>query len=160
MNSAPEQLIDLLVRHNTPYRLITHIPEGRTDLISEIRGNKLQEAAKALVVVAKKRDGKRDYFLAVVPGDCRISFDAISRFAQCPQVRMAPVEKAAELTGCVMGAVPPFSFHPELTLIVDRRLLDNEFLFFNAGRLDQSICMSAADYLEAAKPAVLEISTQ
>ncbi len=66
--SENEKLIDLLNQANSKYELLNHEPEGRTDLISEIRGNRLSEAAKAMVLMAKGRDGTRSYYLAIVAG--------------------------------------------------------------------------------------------
>ena len=51
----------------------------------------------------------------------------------------ASPETAQELTGCVMGSVPPFALNPDLAIVVEEDLLANETLFFNAGRLDRSM---------------------
>jgi Ala-tRNA(Pro) deacylase len=46
----------------------------------------------------------------------------------------------------------PFSFHPELELIVDPTVHDNQELYFNAARLDRSIVLQTSDYLALAQP--------
>jgi Ala-tRNA(Pro) deacylase len=70
----------------------------------------------------------------------------------------APAEKARQLTGCEMGAVPPFAFDPDLTLVLDPALLEHEELVFNAGRLDRSIFIQKDDYLKIAKPVLARLS--
>ncbi len=40
------QLVALLDRHGAQYRLIGHTPEGRTEIVSPMRGNALSQAAK------------------------------------------------------------------------------------------------------------------
>ena len=65
---------------------------------------------------------------------------------------MSPKE-IGELTGCVLGAIPPFSFHAELQLVADPELFARySEIAFNAGRLDASIVLAADDYLRIARP--------
>ena len=57
------------------------------------------------------------------------------------------------LTACVFGAIPPFSFHPDLRLIADPLLFDRyPEIAFNAGQLDKSIILNTEDYLRIARP--------
>ncbi len=57
-----------------------------------------------------------------------------------------------------MGAVPPFSFDPQLTLMVDINLLAEDQIVFNAGRLDRSVFLRSDDYLRLARPVVESIA--
>ncbi|HHT1687219.1 TPA: YbaK/EbsC family protein, partial [Raoultella ornithinolytica] len=51
------------------------------------------------------------------------------------------------------GAIPPFSFHPDLRLIADPLLFDRyPEIAFNAGQLDKSIILNTEDYLRIARP--------
>lgn len=52
----------------------------------------------------------------------------------------------------------PFSFSPELELIVDPSLLENEDLYFNAARLDRSMVLKANDYVNLVKPRLEHIA--
>jgi Ala-tRNA(Pro) deacylase len=52
----------------------------------------------------------------------------------------------------VTGTVLPFSFHPELELLVDPSLLANDELYFNAARLDRSMVLKTSDYAALVKP--------
>jgi Ala-tRNA(Pro) deacylase len=159
-NAMCERLQTLFDEVKARYRLVEHVPEGRTDLASIIRGNPLGQAAKAMVLMASEGKKSRLYILAVVPGDRRIDFNALKVILRSSYVGLAPVEKAKELTGCSMGSVPPFSFNPSLRLVVDRRLIDNEEIVFNAGRLDRSIFLSVEAYLAIARPEVHDISQE
>ncbi|MBS1227785.1 MAG: putative cytoplasmic protein [Proteobacteria bacterium] len=58
-----------------------------------------------------------------------------------------------------MGAVPPFSLWPNVKLVVDPKLLEeNEEIAFNAGRLDTSMLLNSADYRRIAAPLLAIIS--
>ncbi len=47
------QLIAFLDQHGVSYRLIDHEPEGRTEIVSPMRGNALSQAAKCIVLMVK-----------------------------------------------------------------------------------------------------------
>jgi len=51
------RLIAFLNEHDVSFRLIDHPEEGRTELVSLMRGNALSQAAKCIVLMVK--DGKR-----------------------------------------------------------------------------------------------------
>ena len=147
-----ERLVELLTRQGASYRVIEHVPEGRTELIAQIRGNRLEQAIKSMVV--QVRFGKKDnrYYLANVPGDCRIDFEAIRSAFGAESAAFAPRAKAEALAGCVTGSIPPFSFNDELIVLADPGIQQNEEVVFNAGRLDRSIFMKMEDYVRIAKP--------
>jgi Ala-tRNA(Pro) deacylase len=150
-----DRIMALLDQGGAEYRTLDHEPEGRTDRASKIRGHGLRQAAKAMVVAVNTSEGERRRFvLAVVPGDRRVSFDAIARVHQARGASLASTHEAANLTGCTMGAVPPFSFDPQLTVMVDVNLLAEDEIVFNAGRLDRSVFLRSEDYLRLAQPAV------
>ena len=71
---------------------------------------------------------------------------------------IAPREKAEALTGCVIGAIPPFSFNDPLIVLADPLIQENGEVVFNAGRLDRSIFMRSVDYFRIAKPKLLNIA--
>ena len=54
------------------------------------------------------------------------------------------------MAGSVSGTILPFSFNPELELIVDPKLLENNEIFFNAARLDRSMALKTSDYIRLA----------
>ncbi|MFS2221499.1 YbaK/EbsC family protein [Pantoea sp. B65] len=141
-----EKIVTLLNQHQADFRVIEHPPEGRTELISAIRGNLPEQAAKAMVLQVIAGAAPVSYVLAIIPGDSKVNFKAVARLAGGKKSSFAPPEVAQELTQCVMGAVPPFSFASQLTLLVDERMAAAGTLFFNAGELDKSIALGVGDY--------------
>lgn len=152
------KLIALLDEAGARYRVVEHAPEGQTELVSQMRGNLLSQAVKSLVVLVKIGKKESRYYLVNIPGDRRADLNAVKALCAGTHVMFAPAEKARALTGCEMGAVPPFSFDPSLTLVLDPALLEHEELVFNAGRLDRSIFIHKDDYLKIAKPMLAQVS--
>jgi len=149
----------LLDGEGVPYRVVEHIPEGRTELIARIRGNRPQQAIKSMVVQARMGKRQNLYCLANVPGHRRVDLESVRAFLGAVSAAVAAREKAEELTGCVIGAIPPFSFDERLVLLADPLVAENEEVVFNAGRLDRSIFMRSEDYLRIARPQLVSISS-
>jgi len=153
-----ERLRALLDREGATYRVIEHEAEGHTELIAKIRGNRLEQAIKSIVVQVRMNKKENIYCLANVPGDCRVDLDGIKAHFQALSTAIAAREKAEQLTGCVIGSIPPFSFNDQLVCLADPLIRENEEVVFNAGRLDRSIFMKMEDYFRVAKPIEAKIS--
>ncbi|QKJ85012.1 Prolyl-tRNA synthetase [Paramixta manurensis] len=141
-----EKVVALLNEEQADFRVITHPAEGHTEAISAIRGNALHQAAKAMVLQVLAGAEPPRYVLAIVPGDSKVNFKGVAKTVGGKKSSFAPPETAQELTQCVMGAVPPFSFDSRLALLVDERLRAAGTLFFNAGELEKSIALDVNDY--------------
>lgn len=152
------QLITFLDERGISYRLIDHAPEGRTEVVSPLRGNALAQAAKCIVLMVKIGKKVTKYVLAVVPGDARVDLAAVKALMRGTYVAFADCASAERLAGSVAGTILPFSFNPELELIVDPSLLVNEELYFNAARLDRSMALKSSDYVAVAKPRIERIA--
>jgi len=153
-----ERLCDLLSANGAVYRVVEHEPEGHSELIAKIRGNRLEQAIKSMVVQVRLNKKENMYCLANIPADCRVDFDGIKNHFDATSAAMASREKAEALTGCVIGAIPPFSFNDQLVLLADPLIQENEEVVFNAGRLDRSIFMKSVDYFRIAKPQLTNIA--
>lgn len=150
--AAYDRLIALLDEGGARYRLIDHAPEGRTELVSALRGNTLPQAAKCIVVMVKIGKKTKRHVLAVVPGDRRVDLGAVKELLGGTYAGFATPQIAEELAGSVSGTILPFSFHPDLELVVDPDLLAHEEIYFNAARLDRSMALVTADYQTLARP--------
>ncbi|MFB9831735.1 YbaK/EbsC family protein [Actinoallomurus acaciae] len=159
--SAParyDRLVADLDAAGARYRLIDHAPEGRTDLVSALRGHDVAHAAKCLVVMVKIGKKRTRYVLAVVPGDARLDLQAVKALLEGTYATFASRDRAEDLAGSVSGTVLPFSYDPRLELIADPSLLDAPELFFNAARLDRSIALATDDYVRVAAPRIAPIT--
>ena len=155
-----QRLIALLDERGASYRLIDHAPEGRTELVSAMRGNTLAQAAKCIVLLVKVGKKVTRYVLAVVPGDARVDLAAVQALLGATYVAFASSEVAERLAGSVAGTILPFSFTPGLELMADPTLLEHEEIFFNAARLERSMALRTSDYVALARPRVERIAAR
>jgi Ala-tRNA(Pro) deacylase len=153
-----DRIVALLTEAKANFRIIEHEAEGRSERISVIRGNRPDQAAKAMVLDVRGGGGGRRHVLAILPGSRKLDFNAVAALFEARKCGFASPDTAQALTGCVMGAVPPFAFDPALTVVVDEDLLANETLFFNAGRLDRSMELDTRDWLAAVDPRIARIA--
>ena len=155
---AYTQLIEFLDQQGVQYRLIDHAPEGRTEIVSPMRGNALSQAAKCIVLMVKIGKKVTKYVLGVIPGDARVDLAAVRALMGGSYVSFASADIAERLAGSVAGTILPFSFNPELELLVDPSLLESDELYFNAARLDRSMVLKTRDYVTLVKPRLERIA--
>ena len=156
-DDAYARLIALLDGHGARYRALDHAPEGRTELVSALRGHPPSQAAKCMVVMVKVGKKETRWVLAVVPGDTRVDLQAVRALFGGTYASFAPAVTAERLAGSVSGTILPFSFHPELELVVDPAVLDLAEIYFNAARLDRSLALDTRDYRALAAPRLARI---
>lgn len=156
--NAYQRLIALLDTEHARYRLIDHASEGRTELVSAMRGHAPREAAKCIILMLKLGKKLTRFILAVVPGDARVDLEGIKRQHSATFVRFAHMSVAEGLAGCVSGTILPFAFDPKLELVVDPVVATSKTMYFNAGRLDRSVALETKDYLRIANPKIAKIA--
>ncbi|MGN9906866.1 YbaK/EbsC family protein [Phytohabitans sp. LJ34] len=158
MTDTYERFIGFLDEGGARYRFVDHAPEGRTELVSELRGNALAAAAKCLVIMVKLGKKTTRYVLAVVPGDAKVDIAAVRDMLGGTYASFASADRAEALAGSASGTILPVSFHPDLELVVDPALVAHPEIFFNAARLDRSVALDTDDYLRLASPRLAQIA--
>ncbi|WP_261640244.1 YbaK/prolyl-tRNA synthetase associated domain-containing protein [Erwinia mallotivora] len=141
-----EKLTALLDSQQASYTLMAHQPTGKCEEVAAIRGTSVGQGAKALVCHVKG-NGVKQYVLAVLPADRQADLTRVAQAVGALRASLASPAEVERLTGCMFGAIPPFSFHPELKLVVDPTLCErNDEIAFNAGLLEKSMILNARDY--------------
>lgn len=154
------KLLARLAQFELPYREFSHVAEGKTADATRIRGHKLSEAAKSLLVDLSFRRRERKFILAVVCGDEMLDFKRLAASVGARKARLSSSQHVARLTGCEIGAVVPVSFSDEFKVIADHRLFDQKKLVFNSGVLDRSLEIEPRHYFKLASPIVERIGRE
>lgn len=103
----------------------------------------------------------RIYVLAVFPADHKASLANLAAALGGTKASLTSEEECAALTDCVVGSIPPFSFHDRLLLVCDEKLFGRfSEIAFNAGLLDRSIVLDVSDYKRVANPLVINFAEQ
>lgn len=154
-----ERIVALLTEGGARFRVIEHPPEGKSEDVARLRGTQPGQGAKAML--CRNRDGDEPWVLAVLPGDRKLDFKRVAAAAGAKKMTLASVDEVLRETGCVIGAVPPFTFWPRIRLFVDPALVaSNDEIAFNAARLDRSMVLDARDYVRLAKPELVALAAE
>lgn len=176
-----DKIDTLLTQNDAKFKVIDHEPAKTSEAVAKARGTITGQGAKALVCAVKgdnlqisptfKKNSAnqsspsylksyKHYVLAVLCADYKADLEAITREFNGFKTSLASPAEVGELTDCVIGSVPPFSFHDRLELIVDSRLFERfEEIAFNAGLLDRSIVLNVKDYKRIASPRIVNFAT-
>lgn len=150
-----DKLVFLLQSHQASFRVVEHPPEGNSERVAALRQTAVGQGAKAMMCTI---EGSDILVMSVVPGDHRVNLKRVAQHFGHKKAHFMSIDQAQTLTGCVIGAIPPFTFHPQLRLLLDPQLKERySEIAFNAGRLDRSIVLAVDDYLRIAKPELTTI---
>lgn len=156
MHDVFQRLVQLLDSHQARYRVIEHPAEGQSARVAEIRGTEPGQGPRPCCGL---KGGDDAYALVILSGDQKLDMKKVGAALGGKKAQLVAPELARELTGCVIGAIPPLSFDPRILLIVDPQLTSRyEQIAFNAGRLDASMVLSTEDYLRIAQPRLLSVT--
>ncbi|MFQ6041632.1 MAG: aminoacyl-tRNA deacylase [Candidatus Poribacteria bacterium] len=138
--AATRKIIEFLEAERISFEKMEHAPVTTSDAASGVRGSRLAQGAKALVVKADEQ-----YYHLIISAAKRVDNKKLRKILGTRRVRFANGEELVELTGCQPGAVPPFGNLFGLPVFMDDALLSEETVYFNCGSHTVSLRMSRAD---------------
>lgn len=143
-----DALLDLLRGADVAYRHIEHGPTRTSEESAEARGEPLAIGGKTLLL---KMDDRFELF--VLSAARRMVSSRARKAVGARRSRFATEDELFELTGLVPGTVPPFG-EPILPFVlnVDRSVLAQDRIAFNAASPTESIVMATADWMRLAAP--------
>jgi Ala-tRNA(Pro) deacylase len=89
-----EKLVALLSEAQAKFRVIEHEAEGRSEKISVIRGNRPEQAAKAMVLDVRGGGSGRRNVLAILPGNRKLDFAAVAKVFEARKCGFASPQSA------------------------------------------------------------------
>lgn len=141
-----ELITNFLKEKNISFEHLTHEHIHRSAEAAKIRGNSIEQAAKAIILKGKEKKGEYVFFQCVLSGHKKIDFKFLRKEFGYTSVSLADPEDVLKLTGCTIGSVPPFGSLLGLKAYLDEDVLKNEYIFFSAGTHNDSIKMKSIDY--------------
>ncbi len=150
-----EKIQTILKDRGMWFETFEHEPVRTSAEASQVRtGYVLSQGAKALIVRVKKA-GEKKFVMIVVPGSQKFDKNKLKSEFGLSDVRFAMDDEAKKITdGVEFGGVPPLGNLFGLEVYVDRELLSNEKIIFNAGDKSFSVGMKTADWQSIVNPIV------
>lgn len=148
-----EKIKSLLDENKIQYELKEHEEVRTSEEAAQARGEDIKIGAKAMIL---KCDDK--FIMFVLSAALKIDSRRVKEITGAKSVRFATPEEVTSKTGCLPGGVPPFAPIFDLEFYVDRSIMRNESMAFNAGERTKSIKMKRADYTQLIKPRIEDFS--
>lgn len=157
LNPVTQRIIELLDKSNIWYQTFRHKPVRTSQEAADVRpGYNLHQGAKALILKVYYSKTRSEFIMYVLAGDAKIDKSLLKAYLGIKNFRFATPEEVAEFTnGVLPGGIPPFGNLFGLKVYVDKSLLDNEKIVFNAGDRSFSIAMKLKDYIHLVEPTLL-----
>ncbi len=144
---------DVLNKEKIEYELLDHKPVYTSKEAAQVRGTELKQGCKALI--CKAEDG---HIQVVVSGAKELDIEKLQQSTLFKQINLASAEQVKGITGCHIGAVPPFGNLFGLKTYFDKSVIENEIIAFNAGQHTKSIKMKSKDLVRLVNPVLGEFS--
>ena len=149
----PRFLDDSLRKAQIPYTAFSHPPAFSAQKVAALSHVPGRCFAKTVVCVADETP-----ILAVVPATLMVDLDALRVLANAVTLRLADeAELAALYPLCEVGAVSPFTSTREFLIFVDRSLVGEPEMVFNAGTHTDAIRVHWGDFAELTRPIIRPI---
>lgn len=136
------------------FRELTHAPVASARQYQQVVGSRLEQQAKCLFL-RLENDLEITYAIYALPASCRGDLQKAARALAVRNARLASAEELAAVTGCRFGELPPTGKLFGVALLMDPRLLGEEEIYFNAGRLDTSFVVKPHDLAAIESPIML-----
>ena len=144
----PRPLDEFLKKAHVPFTAFQHpaaFSAQREAALSHVPGRCW---AKTVICIADEEP-----VLAVVPAHLLVDLEALRLLAAVTTLRLAREQELIDLCpGCEVGAISPFTIGWNLRVFVDRSLVGEPELVFNAGTHTGAIRMHYGDFAELTRP--------
>ena len=149
--SLPRWIASTLEAEHVPYRVRHHRPCFTAQEVAAVEHVSGHRLAKVVVVMA---DG--ELVFVVVPASQRLDLRAVSKALGTAECRLATEQEMAEhFPDCEVGALPPLPHWDNLTILADKRLVDQDGpIVFQAGTHEDAIELTAGDWRRIAHPMI------
>ena len=153
-----KRITEFLDKNEVEYETFTHDHVHSSQDAAKVRGTKLEEAAKALILQTKSGV----IFQCVVSGHRKLDLKKIKEIMGEKNLSLAHPDVVHDETGCKVGTVPPFAnlFTPPLRMLADQDIFSREHVVFSAGTHHDSIRMKAQDWLSITQAEKLDIGKE
>lgn len=93
------------------------------------------------------RGGSEQFYMLAVAGGGRADWGILRKQLDERKLRMAEFSEVSEVTGYVVGAVPPIALPQHLIMLVDTSVLTYETVVIGSGVLGYALALKATDLL-------------
>ena len=151
MESIPQRIVLYLEAARVPFEKIDHPSAGSAEEYRQTMGTRLEQQAKALFLRVKNKNSK-GFAIAAIQAQKKADLKLLAHLLSALEIRLGTREQLEQTTGCTYGELPPLERIFSVPLMMDKDLLTEENIYFNAGSLTFSIVMRPSDLMRLEEP--------
>jgi Ala-tRNA(Pro) deacylase len=153
--SIPVRLAEFLHKNNAPYEVIQHPVKFTAQELSAVEHVSGKRHAKVVMIAL---DG--EWIMAVLPSNHRVDLELLVRLTGKRAALASESEFDKLFPDCERGSMPPFGNLYGVPTFVDRSLVCDDSIVFEAGTHTQAIRMLYSDFERLAKPTIGDFSAK
>lgn len=142
------EILRMLRQKNVPFQHLTHEPTPTSVESARVRGTKLEEGVKSIILRGKNT--KKNYQFNL-PAHAKMDMKAVAE-ATGEKCEFEDPNVIKERFGLELGGIPPFGPLLNLDTFFDEGIQGHEHAAFNCGLSTESIIMSAKDLIDVIQP--------
>ncbi len=142
------EIIHLLRKNDMEFKHITHETTPTSEDSARVRGTKLEEGVKSLILRGK--NSKKNYQFNI-PSHLKLDTKAVAEVVG-EKCEFEDPEVIKERFGLIIGGVPPFGPLLNLETFFDNSLQNLEQVAFNCGMPTESLIMKGKDLITLVQP--------
>ena len=148
-----------LDQHNIPYS-ITNFPPATSKGASNVAvalGLKEHQTIKTLIF----ETDQSEQVLVMVGGDQSVISGHLKKVVGSRNIQLASSEKVIQVTGYIIGSIPPFSWQPDgFRSFLDAEMMNESVLAVGAGVWGNEILISPPNLLKASLASVVNLTNR
>lgn len=150
------EIIHLLKQNDMPFKHLVHEPTPTSEDSARVRGTKLEEGVKSLIV--KGKNSKKNYQFNI-PSHLKLDMKAVAdRVGE--KCEFEDPEVIRERYGLIIGGVPPCGQLLNLDTFFDDSIQNLETVAFNCGLPSESLIIKGKDLIALVQPQFGQFSKQ
>lgn len=146
-------LNEYLQTHNIWHRFVEKPETIHTADAADSAGIDLQRVTKSLVLL----DQDKNPILAIIPGDCKLSFAKVKQASGSKKVRLVPFDESEQYSGYLPGATAMVHHKVKMKVILDAKLTGFESIFGGGGTRTKLLELRVEDVVRLNNASVADI---
>ncbi len=145
---------EFLMQNNVAFEMMEHRPTYSAQTLAQAVHVSGERVAKTVLLRADDK-----HVLAVLPATHTIDMQRVQSVLNAQQLDLATEsECGVQFSDCEIGALPPFGSRYGMRTLIDKSLLEDGDVVFEANTHEQAIRMGTEDFVRLEQPLVAEFA--
>ncbi len=147
-------LHNFLQSREVPHEIsVVEIPAKTVSMAAAALGLDKSEIGKILVMQTDDRA-----VVVMLPGNRRLDVRKLKKVTGASKIKFVDTEKLVDLTGYILGSIPPLAHAKEMPIYVDHRLLRVPVVYTCGGQSNAVLKIKPIDLISAGNAQIVDVA--